>query len=239
MPGMRDSLSASDNHLLGSLPEPVLARLRPVLEAVQLEAGQVLYEAGGRQSHMYFPLSAIVSLQYVMRDGASAEIAVVGHDGVIGVALFMGGESTLSRALVRGAGQALRMPAALLKEEFSRQGEMQILLLRYTQVLLTQMAQSAVCNRHHSIEQQLCRCLLLSLDRVRNTTLALTQELIANLLGVRREGVSEAAGRLQTQGVIRYNRGSIKVLDRARLEALCCECYAVVKRETERITAIQ
>lgn len=239
MPGMRDSLSASDNHLLGSLPEPVLARLRPVLEAVQLEAGQVLYEAGGRQSHMYFPLSAIVSLQYVMRDGASAEIAVVGHDGVIGVALFMGGESTLSRALVRGAGQALRMPAALLKEEFSRQGEMQILLLRYTQVLLTQMAQSAVCNRHHSIEQQLCRCLLLSLDRVRNTTLALTQELIANLLGVRREGVSEAAGRLQQQGVIRYNRGSIKVLDRARLEALCCECYAVVKRETERITAIQ
>ena len=239
MPGMRDSLSASDNHLLGSLPEPVLARLRPVLEAVQLEAGQVLYEAGGRQSHMYFPLSAIVSLQYVMRDGASAEIAVVGHDGVIGVALFMGGESTLSRALVRGAGQALRMPAALLKEEFSRQGEMQILLLRYTQVLLTQMAQSAVCNRHHSIEQQLCRCLLLSLDRVRNTTLALTQELIANLLGVRREGVSEAAGRLQQQGVIRYNRGSIKVLDRARLEAVCCECYAVVKRETERITAIQ
>lgn len=239
MPGMRDSLSASDNHLLGSLPEPVLARLRPVLEAVQLEAGQVLYEAGGRQSHMYFPLSAIVSLQYVMRDGASAEIAVVGHDGVIGVALFMGGESTLSRALVRGAGQALRMPAALLKEEFSRQGEMQILLLRYTQVLLTQMAQSAVCNRHHSIEQQLCRCLLLSLDRVRNTTLALTQELIANLLGVRREGVSEAAGRLQQQGVIRYNRGSIVVLDRARLEALCCECYAVVKRETERITAIQ
>ena len=236
---MRDSLSASDNHLLASLPEPVLARLRPALEAVQLEAGQVLYEAGGRLSHMYFPLSAIVSLQYVMRDGASAEIAVVGHDGVIGVALFMGGESTASRALVRGAGQALRLPAALLKEEFSRQGELQILLLRYTQVLLTQMAQSAVCNRHHSIEQQLCRCLLLSLDRVRNTTLALTQELIANLLGVRREGVSEAAGRLQQQGVIRYNRGSIRVLDRARLEALCCECYAVVKRETERITAIE
>lgn len=236
---MRDSLSASDNHLLSGLPELVLARLRPALEAVQLEAGQVLYEAGGRLSHMYFPLSAIVSLQYVMSDGASAEIAVVGHDGVIGVALFMGGESTSSRALVRGAGQALRLPAALLKEEFSRQGELQILLLRYTQVLLTQMAQSAVCNRHHSIEQQLCRCLLLSLDRARNTTLALTQELIANLLGVRREGVSEAAGRLQQQGVIRYNRGSIKVLERARLEALCCECYAVVKRETDRITAIQ
>lgn len=236
---MRDRLSAGDNHLLGSLPGLVLARLTPALEAVQLEAGQVLYEAGGRLTHMYFPLSAIVSLQYVMRDGASAEIAVVGHDGVIGVTLFMGGESTSSRALVRGTGQALRLPAALLKEEFSRQGELQILLLRYAQVLLTQMAQSAACNRHHSIEQQLCRCLLLSLDRVRNTTLALTQELIANLLGVRREGVSEAAGRLQQQGVIRYNRGSIVVLDRARLEALCCECYAVVKSETDRITAIQ
>jgi len=235
---MTDVTSPSGNLLLDALPEPVRARLAPQLEAVSLAAGQILYESGDRLPHVYFPLTAIVSLQYVMRDGAPTEIAVVGNDGVIGVALFMGGESTPSRALVRGAGEALRLPAPQLKEEFSRQGELQILLLRYTQLLLTQMAQTAVCNRHHSIEQQLCRCLLLSLDRLRGNTVAMTQEMIANVLGVRREGVSEAAGRLQQQGVIRYNRGSIEVLKRARLEALCCECYEVLKSEARRVAAL-
>jgi CRP-like cAMP-binding protein len=235
---MTESHGAAANQLLAALPEAVRERLATALEEVELVVGQVLYESGDRLTHVYFPLTAIVSLQYVMRDGAPTEIAVVGHEGVIGVALFMGGESTPSRALVRGAGTALRLPAALLMEEFSRQSELQILLLRYTQVLLTQMAQTAVCNRHHSIDQQLCRCLLLSLDRLPDNTVALTQEMIANVLGVRREGVSEAASRLQQQGVIRYNRGSIVVLDRARLEALCCECYEVVKQETTRITAL-
>ncbi|WP_134597143.1 Crp/Fnr family transcriptional regulator, partial [Pseudomonas aeruginosa] len=185
--------------------------------------------------HVYFPTDAIVSLLYVMEDGASAEISVVGNEGLIGVAVFMGGESTPSRAIVQSAGHAYRLPGQKLKDEFNRHGEMLQLMLRYTQALITQMAQTAVCNRHHSIDQQLCRWLLLSLDRLPSNQLSMTQELIANMLGVRREGVTEAAGKLQKLGVIKYSRGHITVLDRPQLEALCCECYAVVKRETDRL----
>ena len=197
--------------------------------------GKVLYESGDVLRHVYFPTDSIVSLLYVMEDGASAEIAVVGNEGLIGVALFMGGETTPSRAIVQSAGYAYRLLGQKLKDEFHRNGEMQILLLRYTQALITQMAQTAVCNRHHSVDQQLCRWLLLSLDRLSSNELAMTQELIANMLGVRREGVTEAAGKVQKLGVIHYNRGHITVLDRPRLEELCCECYAVVKTETDRL----
>jgi CRP-like cAMP-binding protein len=197
--------------------------------------GKVLYESGDVLRHVYFPTDSIVSLLYVMRDGASAEIAVVGNEGLIGVALFVGGETTPSRALAQSAGYAYRLRGQRLKDEFHRNGEMQILLLRYTQALLTQMAQTAVCNRHHSVDQQLCRWLLLSLDRLSSNELTMTQELIANMLGVRREGVTEAAGKVQKLGVIEYSRGKIIVRDRAALERLCCECYAVVKKETDRL----
>ena len=197
--------------------------------------GKVLYESGDTLRHVYFPTDSIVSLLYVMENGASAEISVVGNDGVLGIALFMGGETTPSRAIVQSAGHAFRLPGQQIKDEFHHHQEMQQLLLRYTQALLTQMAQTAVCNRHHSVDQQLCRWLLLSLDRLPSNTLTMTQELIANMLGVRREGVTEAAGRLQKLGIIRYARGRITVLDRTALERVCCECYAVVRRETARL----
>jgi len=197
-----------------------------------------VYESGDPQGYVYFPTTAIVSLLYVMEDGSSAEIAIVGNEGVVGVALFMGGESTPSRAVVQSAGHAYRLRARTIKGEFDLGGVLQHLLLRYTQSLITQMAQTAVCNRHHAIEQQLCRWLLLSLDRLQSNELTMTQELIANMLGVRREGVTEAAGRLQAAGLIHYSRGRIKVLDRPGLEALACECYAVVKRETDRLLEV-
>jgi CRP-like cAMP-binding protein len=194
-----------------------------------------LYESGDQLQHVYFPTASIVSLLYVMADGASAEIAVVGNEGIIGIALFMGGETMPNRAVVQSAGHAYRLKGQVLKEEFNRAGELQHLLLRYTQALLTQMSQTAVCNRHHSVDQQLCRWLLLSLDRLPSNELTMTQELIANMLGVRREGVTEAAGKLQNAGLIHYSRGHIKVLDRPRLEARACECYQVVKTEFDRL----
>ena len=197
--------------------------------------GTVLYESGDTLRYAYFPIDSIVSLLYVMEDGASAEISVVGNEGVIGVSLFLAGETTPSRAIVQSAGFAYRLRGKRLKEEFNRHGQMLHALLRYTQALITQMAQTAVCNRHHSIDQQLCRWLLLSLDRLPSNQLTMTQELIANMLGVRREGVTDAAGKLQTLGVIEYTRGHIFVLDRPKLEELCCECYAVVKKETDRL----
>jgi len=223
------------SHLLAALPVDEYARLLPDLEWVPMPLGHVLYEPGVQMRHVYFPTTAIVSLLYVMEDGASAEIAVVGNEGVVGVSLFMGGESTTSRAVVQSDGHAYRLKAQLLKEEFFRAGPMQRLLLRYTQALLTQMAQTAVCNRHHSLDQQFCRWLLLSLDRLSSNELVMTQELIANMLGVRREGVTEAAGNVQRAGLISYNRGRITVLDRPGLEARACECYAVVKREFDRL----
>lgn len=223
------------NHLLAALPVDEFARWLVNLEFVPLELGQVLYESGLQQSHVYFPTTAIVSLLYVMENGASAEIAVVGCEGVVGVALFMGGETTPSRAVVQSAGGCYRMRAAAMKSEFNRYGEGMHLLLRYTQALITQMAQTAVCNRHHLLEQQLCRWLLLSLDRIVGDELVMTQELIANMLGVRREGVTEAALKLQKLGLIEYARGHIKVLDRAGLEQRTCECYGVVKREYDRL----
>jgi CRP-like cAMP-binding protein len=223
------------NHLLNALSLAGRERLYPHLELVAMPLGKVLYESGDVLHHVYFPIDSIVSLLYVMEDGASAEIAVVGNEGLIGVALFMGGETTPSRAIVQSAGHAYRLVAQRLKDEFHRNGEMQILLLRYTQALITQMAQTAVCNRHHSVDQQLCRWLLLSLDRLSSNELTMTQELIANMLGVRREGVTEAAGKLQKLGVIHYRRGSITVQDRPKLQKLCCECYEVVKKETDRL----
>jgi len=225
----------SQNHLLAALPKVELGRLLPHLELVPMPLGEVLYESGVELRHVYFPTTAIVSLLYVMLDGASAEIAVVGNEGVIGVALFMGGETMPNRAVVQSAGHAYRLKGQLLKQEFNRSGDLQHLLLRYTQALLTQMAQTAVCNRHHSLDQQLCRWLLLSLDRLSSNELIMTQELIANMLGVRRESVTEAAGNLQRAGLIRYQRGHITVLDRAGLEARACECYAVVKKEFDRL----
>jgi len=223
------------NHLLAALPADTYARLFPNLELVPMPLGDALYESGVQMRHVYFPTTAIVSLLYVMADGASAEIAVVGNEGIVGVSLFMGGETTPSRAVVQSAGHAYRLNGLLMKEEFNRSGELQHLLLRYTQALLTQMAQTAVCNRHHSLDQQLCRWLLLSLDRLPANELVMTQELIANMLGVRREGVTEAAGNLQKAGLIAYHRGHITVLDRAGLEARACECYAVVKKEFDRL----
>ena len=225
----------SANQLLASLPASEWQRMGPLLEAVELPLGQVLYESGSKMSHVYFPINAIVSLLYVMENGASAEIAVVGREGLVGIALFMGGETTPSRAVVQSAGKGYRLRAADIKTEFNRSGPVLHLLLRYTQALITQMAQTAVCNRHHSLDQQLCRWLLLSLDRLDGNELVMTQELIANMLGVRREGVTEAATRLQRQGMICYARGHITVLDRAALEKRVCECYAVVKREFERL----
>jgi CRP-like cAMP-binding protein len=223
------------NHLLASLSATERERLYPHLQLVPMPLGKVLYESGDVMRHVYFPTDSIISLLYVLEDGASAEISVVGNEGLIGVSLFMGGETTPSRAIVQSAGFAYRLIGQLLKEEFHRNGGMQLLLLRYTQALLTQMAQTAVCNRHHSVDQQLCRWLLLSLDRLTSNKLNMTQELIANMLGVRREGVTDAAGKLQKLGVIQYARGRITVLDRPHLEKLCCECYAVVKKETDRL----
>jgi CRP-like cAMP-binding protein len=232
---MPKSFSPTQNHLLGALDESEREHLFSQLELVPMRLGDVIYESGSALEHVYFPTDCIISLLYVMEDGASAEIAIVGCEGMVGVALFMGGESTPSRAVVQSAGHAYRLSGKLVKKEFVRAGAMQYLLLRYTQALLTQMAQTAVCNRHHSVDQQLCRWLLLSLDRLASNDLAMTQELIANMLGVRREGVTEAAGKLQAAGLIRYSRGHITVLDRPRLEARVCECYAVVKKEFDRL----
>lgn len=232
---MPDSHQACQNHILATLPEADYARLLPHLEFVPMPLGHSLYESGVKMRHVYFPTTCIVSLLSVMEDGASAEIAVVGNEGIVGVSLFMGGETTPSRAVVQSAGEAYRLKGQLLKDEFYRAGPMQRLLLRYTQALLTQMAQTASCNRHHSLDQQLCRWLLLSLDRLPSSELVMTQELIANMLGVRREGVTEAAGNLQRAGLIKYQRGHITVLDRAGLEARSCECYAVVKKESDRL----
>jgi CRP-like cAMP-binding protein len=223
------------NHLLAALPAADYERLLPHLELLPLPLGLAVYESGRDQGYVYFPTTSIVSMLYVMEDGSSAEIAVVGNDGLVGIALFMGGETTSSRAVVQSAGFGYRLKAAFLKKEFERGGELQHLLLRSTQALITQMAQTAVCNRHHSLEQQLCRWLLLSLDRLSSNELKMTQELIANMLGVRREGVTEAAGQLQKDGIIRYSRGQITVLDRPLLETRVCECYAVVKREMDRL----
>jgi len=227
--------SPHQNHLLAALPTSDFQRLASHLELVPMKLGEVLYESGVQLRYVYFPTTSILSLLYVMEDGASAEIAIVGNEGILGISLFMGGETTPSRAVVQSAGHAFRLKAVLLKNEFGRFGPTMHLLLRYTQALITQMAQTAVCNRHHSLEQQLCRWLLLSLDRLRSNELVVTQELIANLLGVRREGVTEAAGRFHAAGLITYRRGHITVLDRAQLEHRSCECYAVVKREYDRL----
>ena len=223
------------NRLLATLPAAEWKRWEDQLEPVDLPLGHVLYESGSTLSHVYFPTTAIVSLLYVLKDGASAEIAVVGRDGLVGVSLFMGGETTPSRALVQSAGQGFRLKSQLMKDEFDRAGPVLHLLLRYTQALITQMAQTAVCNRHHSLDQQLCRWLLVSLDRLSGDELTMTQELIANMLGVRREGVTESALKLQQAGLIRYSRGRISVLDRPGLERRSCECYAVVKKEYDRL----
>ncbi|HSW13192.1 MAG TPA: Crp/Fnr family transcriptional regulator [Solimonas sp.] len=232
---MPETQTPQQNHLLAALPAEVQARLLPSVELVPLPLGKVLYESGDAMRHVYFPTDSIVSLIYVMENGASAEISMVGKEGVVGISLFMGGESTPSRAVVQSAGYAYRLPRQQLTDEFNRHSELLALMLRYTQSLITQMAQTAVCNRHHSIDQQLCRWLLLSLDRLTGNRLTMTQELIANMLGVRREGVTEAAGKLQKLGVIDYSRGRITVLDRPKLEQLSCECYAVVRKETDRL----
>ncbi len=227
--------SPSENHLLAVLADDVRERIFPHLELVALPLGKSIYESGGMLTHVYFPTDSIVSLLYVTENGASAELSVVGNEGLVGISLFMGGETTPSRAVVQSGGSAFRLPGYRLKEEFNRHGDFLVLMLRYTQALITQMAQTAVCNRHHNIDQQLCRWLLLSLDRLTGPNLIMTQELIANMLGVRREGVTEAACRLQRLGVIQYKRGKITVLDRPTLERLSCECYAVVKKETDRL----
>ena len=222
------------NHLLAALPESEWVRWLPHLELVEMPLGQVLYESGAVLTHVYFPTTSIVSLLYVMEDGASAEIAVVGHEGIVGVSLFMGGESTTNRAVVQSAGRGYRLKSQVIKTEFNRAPVLH-LLLRYTQALITQMAQTAACNRHHSLHQQLCRWLLLSLDRLEGMELVMTQELIANMLGVRREGITEGALKLQRAGLIKYSRGRIVVLDRPGIEKLACECYAVVKNEYDRL----
>ncbi|MBZ0329828.1 Crp/Fnr family transcriptional regulator [Halomonas sp. ANAO-440] len=227
------------NHLLAALPKDEYQRLEPHLKLVELTLGDSLAESGKAMRHVYFPLDCIVSLLCVMEDGDSTEIAVVGGEGIVGIALFMGGESTPSRAIVQSAGSAYRLDGQLLKDEFDRASTFQYLLLRYTQALITQMAQTAVCNRHHSLDQQLCRWLLLSLDRLPVNELVMTQELIANMLGVRREGVTEAAGKLQRAGLISYRRGHISILDRPGLEARVCECYSVVRQEYDRLLSYQ
>ena len=232
---MTSTAEPRNNQLLAALPAAEWDRWLPQLESIEMPLGQVLYESGTTLSHVYFPLTSIVSLLYVMENGSSAEIAVVGNEGIVGISLFMGGESTPSRAVVQSAGRGFRLNAETMKEEFNRAGPVLHLLLRYTQALITQMAQTAVCNRHHSLDQQLCRWLLLSLDRLQGNDLVMTQELIANMLGVRREGVTEAALKLQKDGLIRYSRGRISVLDRAGLEQRTCECYAVVKNEYDRL----
>ena len=232
---MAEQHKPQQNHLLAALPAEVQGRLFPNLELIDLPYGKVLYESGDAMQYVYFPVDSIVSLLYVMENGASAEVSVVGNEGFVGMALLMGGDSTPSQAMVQSAGHGYRLAAGLFKKEFHRQSGMQILLLRYMQALITQMTQTAVCNRHHSVEQQLCRWLLLCLDRVAGDELFMTQELMANMLGVRREGVTEAAGSLQKQGGITYTRGRITVLDRAVIEKLSCECYAVVRKETDRL----
>jgi CRP-like cAMP-binding protein len=229
------SPTPKDNHFLAALPEATYQGLLPFLEGVPLPLGLAVYESGGAQGYVYFPTSSIVSLLYVLADGASAEIAVTGNEGLVGIALFMGGETTPSRAVVQSAGHGYPLRAAVLKKEFEAGGALQRLLLRYTQALITPMTQTAVCNRHHAVDQQLCRWLLLSLDRLPGKELMMTQELIANMLGVRREGVTEAAGHLQEAGLIHYSRVPITVLDRPQLEARACECYAVVKKEMDRL----
>ena len=223
------------NQILAALPPAEWERWRPQLEAVDMPLGKALYESGKTLAHLYFPTTSIVSLLYVMENGSSAEIAIVGHEGLVGISLFMGGDSTPSRAVVQSAGRGFRLKADGMMNEFNRSGPVMHLLLRYTQALITQMAQTAVCNRHHTLDQQLCRWLLLSLDRLPTNELVMTQELIANMLGVRREGVTESAGRLQKDGLISYQRGRITVLDRPQLEQRTCECYAVVKREYDRL----
>lgn len=232
---MASAADARQNHLLAALPDNEWMRWQPQLEPVEMPLGKALYESGRRLTHVYFPTTSIVSLLYVMEDGASGEIAVVGNEGIVGISLFMGGESTTSRAVVQSAGMGFRLRANLMMQEFERAGPVLHLLLRYTQALITQMAQTAVCNRHHTLDQQLCRWLLLSLDRLHSDELVMTQQLIANMLGVRREGVTEAAGRLHKAELIRYQRGRIKVLDRPGLERRTCECYAVVKKEYDRL----
>ena len=223
------------NHLLAAIPASEWDRFAPHLTPVTLNLGDVIYESGKEQPWVYFPTDSIVSLLYVMKDGASAEIAIVGNEGLVGISLFMGGQTTPGRAVVQSAGQAYRMRAEFIRNEFILAGPVQMLFLRYTQALLTQMGQTAVCNRHHSVDQQLCRWLLMSLDRLSSSEVSMTQELIANMLGVRREGVTEAAGKLQREGVISYSRGRIKVLDRPRLEQMACECYEVVRKEFARL----
>lgn len=235
MPNPSNAPNPRQNHLLAVLPEAECARLFPHLEWVPLPLGQALYESGDQLSHVYFPTTAIVSLLYVLENGAPAEIAVVGNDGIVGIALFMGGETMPNRAVLQSAGHAYRLKGPMLKQEFNRSGAFQHLLLRYTLALLSQMAQTAVCNRHHTVDQQLCRWLLLSLDRLPSNELSMTQELIANMLGVRREGVTEAAGKLQDAGLIHYSRGKITVLDRPGLETRVCECYEVVRKEFLRL----
>jgi CRP-like cAMP-binding protein len=227
--------SPKQNHLLNALPPAEYERIFPHLELIQMPLGEVLYESGEKLHHVYFPIDCIVSLLYVMEDGASAEIAVVGFEGAIGIALFMGGQTMPNRAVVQSAGYSYRIRSNLFMQEFERHGVILLIMLKYTQALITQMAQTAVCNRHHSVDQQLCRWLLLSLDRLSSNELVMTQELIANMLGVRREGVTEAAGNLQRAGLIQYSRGHITVLDRPGLEARVCECYQVVKKEFDRL----
>ena len=227
--------SPKQNHLLAALPALDYARLLPDLERISMPLGRTLSESGAHMNYLYFPTTCIVSLLYVMEDGASGEIAVTGNEGLVGISLFMGGESTPSRAVVQSAGNGYRLKANILQREFALGGELQHLALRFTQALIAQMSQTAVCNRHHTLDQQLCRWLLLSLDRLSNNELVMTQELIANMLGVRREGVTEAAGKLQKDGVIHYRRGHIAVVDRPKLEKRVCECYAVVKKEYDRL----
>ncbi|XKH02216.1 Crp/Fnr family transcriptional regulator [Marinobacter nauticus] len=224
-----------ENHLLAALPDAAKKRIFPSLKLVELDLGDVIYESDQPIDFVYFPTNSIISMLYVMLNGASAEISVVGNEGIAGITVFMGGDSTPSRTVVQSKGFAYRMASSDLRKDFNNHAEVRVLMLRYTQALITQMSQTAVCNRHHTIDQQLCRWLLLSLDRLSDNHLTMTQELIANMLGVRREGVTEAAGKLQKKGVIEYHRGKITVIDRPQLEALCCECYAVVKRETDRL----
>jgi CRP-like cAMP-binding protein len=232
---MSNKPQPQQNHLLGALSPDVQQRLFPYLELVPLPLRAVLYESGHPMKHVYFPTDSIVSLQYVMENGASTAILVVGNEGLLGITLFMGGESTPSRSLVQSAGYAYRLPRVRVREEFNRHGQLLMLMLRYTQALITQISQTAVCNRHHSIDQQLCRWLLLSMDRLSNNHLTMTQEFISSMLGVRREGVTQAASKLRNLGVISYSRGFIKVLDRPTLEALSCECYSVVRKETDQL----
>ena len=231
----RSSPGPKANGLLASLPDADYRALAPQLDPMQMPLGMAVYESGGTQGFVYFPTTSIVSLLYVLENGASTEIAVTGNEGLVGISLFMGGETTPSRAVVQSAGQGYRVRGAFLRKLFESSGEVQHLLLRFTQALITQMTQTAVCNRHHAVDQQLCRWLLLTLDRLSSNEVHMTQELIANMLGVRREGVTEAAGKLQNEGLIEYSRGHIRVLDRPRLEMRVCECYAVVKKEYDRL----